>query len=411
MKILLIHGPNLNKLGFRDPHFYGAQTLAQITKSLTTKVKKRGHSLESFQSNHEGELIDFLQKEAQKADGILINPGALSHSSYALKDALLDTKLPCIEVHLSKLFEREDYRRKSVTAEVCALMIYGKGVKGYREALDLLLDLIEKKRVILQNQVIGNPLDHSLSPELHGLIYNEIGLAAVMKKRVVPPDELKKIISDFRENKGALMAVTLPHKESVMEYLDEIDPLAKKIGSVNTVLNKNGRLVGSNTDIVGIKAALEGVKIKNKKILILGAGGASKALCYFLKSKGADVLVYNRTHQKALDFAKKYKVKAVSLADLNPQDIDVIVNATPLGMHPFIHECPLSADFLLPKHTVFDLIYNPEKTLLLHQAESIGAKTRSGLLMFVAQGVAQVEKLSGRKIPKLSYEKYLRTYL
>jgi 3-dehydroquinate dehydratase type II len=133
-KIILIHGPNLNLLGKRDAKHYGNFTLAMLENIVKKEAKKLGISVISFQSNYEGALIDFLQKH-RKADGVIINPGALSHYSFALHDALLDTNLPAVEVHLSNISKREKWRTVSVTAPACKKVISGKKIQGYLEAL------------------------------------------------------------------------------------------------------------------------------------------------------------------------------------------------------------------------------------------------------------------------------------
>jgi 3-dehydroquinate dehydratase II len=144
--VLLIHGPNLNLLGRREAKIYGAKTLSQLQNLV--KVRARGFkmSIKAFQSNHEGALIDFLQKQSPKASGVIINPGALTHYSYALHDALIDANIPCIEVHLSDIKSREKWRKKSVTAAACIKTIWGKKERGYLEALQILNDAINEKR-------------------------------------------------------------------------------------------------------------------------------------------------------------------------------------------------------------------------------------------------------------------------
>ncbi len=141
-KILLVHGPNLNLLGKRDHKHYGSLTLCDIEKLVELECGKLGVQLEAFQSNHEGEIIDLLQNKTGPANGIIINPGALAHYSYALHDALVDTGLPCMEVHLSDVENRGDWRKISVTAPACIAKISGKRARGYLEALELLLKLI-----------------------------------------------------------------------------------------------------------------------------------------------------------------------------------------------------------------------------------------------------------------------------
>lgn len=133
--ILLIHGPNLNLLGRRNIKHYGKLTLKALERTVKQAARDLGLSVKAFQSNHEGALIDFLQKHAASSGGVIINPGALAHYSYALHDALLDSGLPCVEVHLSNIRAREKWRRISVTAAACKRVISGKKLRGYIEAL------------------------------------------------------------------------------------------------------------------------------------------------------------------------------------------------------------------------------------------------------------------------------------
>lgn len=139
-KILLVHGPNLNMLGARAHEHYGTLTLRDIESLVAEEGQKYGFEILPFQSNHEGALIDFLQKERGDAAGVTINPGAFTHYSYALYDALVDTRLPCVEVHLSNIKEREEWRRHSVTAPACIAQVSGKKEKGYVEALEILFE-------------------------------------------------------------------------------------------------------------------------------------------------------------------------------------------------------------------------------------------------------------------------------
>lgn len=138
MKVLVINGPNLNMLGKRDPTHYGTKTLEEINAALRERARALGVEIETFQSNHEGFLIDFIQEHAAGADGIIINPGALTHYGLSLRDALADAGLPVIEVHLSNIHAREDFRRRSVIAPVARGQISGQGWQGYVAALEML---------------------------------------------------------------------------------------------------------------------------------------------------------------------------------------------------------------------------------------------------------------------------------
>ncbi len=140
LQILVIHGPNLNLLGTREPEIYGSASLDEINAELTTVAKDCGVEVEFFQSNHEGAIIDRVQEAPSFADGILINPGGLSHSSISLRDALVAADIPVVEVHLSNIFAREEFRSHSFVSEVAVGVISGFGRAGYRYALQALVD-------------------------------------------------------------------------------------------------------------------------------------------------------------------------------------------------------------------------------------------------------------------------------
>lgn len=138
MKILVVNGPNLNLLGEREPHIYGSESLSDVNAWITAHIISRGHDLSFYQSNHEGQIIDYLHAHRKSADGVVINPGGLTHYSIALRDAIAGCQVPTIEVHISDVHAREDFRKVSVVTDVCLAQISGHGKQGYVEAIEML---------------------------------------------------------------------------------------------------------------------------------------------------------------------------------------------------------------------------------------------------------------------------------
>lgn len=256
-----------------------------------------------------------------------------------------------------------------------------------------------------QTAIIGFPLSHSLSPLLHNAMYEREGVNAEMK--AYANESITDLIKLIRETPIELTAVTIPHKQTVIEFLDEVDPAAIAIGAVNTIINRNGKLIGYNTDVVGIAKALEGVVLKDKNVLIIGAGGAAQAVGYYVEQKEGRMFCLNRNAEHAKSFVQKFGGRAISAEELENQEFDVIINTTPIGMSPHEAESPLTKNVFKPSQTVFDLIYNPLETKFLHEAKAAGAKTISGLTMFIAQGLGQERLWLGRGIEDKGYKELI----
>ena len=224
-------------------------------------------------------------------------------------------------------------------------------------------------------------------------------------------EDIEFLVNEIKEKKYELISVTMPYKQTVMKHLDEIDIVAEKIGAVNTIINKNGKLSGYNTDVCGVEYALRGVEIKNKTVLLIGAGGVAQPVAYYINEFGGNLLIYNRNKERAEDLKKDFGGEVVEIEKLIDKDIDIIVNTTPIGMYPDIDNLPVNPSILSSKQVVFDVIYNPLKTKLLTEAEKLGAKTISGLDMFIAQGIRQDEIWLGREINANKYGSELRDLL
>lgn len=252
--------------------------------------------------------------------------------------------------------------------------------------------------------VIGDPIDHSLSPIMHNAAFRHLKIDAVYVAFKVEKGKLESAIKGMRSLGIHGMNVTMPHKTAVIDYLDEVDPAAKFVGAVNTVLNNEGKLVGFNTDGVGaIKALKEkGVKPKGKKFLLLGAGGAGRAIAFQLAREADELIILNRDAYKARLLAdtlqKKFDNKIVGsglsydMLKKRLRDVDVLINATPVGMYPHHDdETLVEKDLLRPELTVMDIVYDPIETRLLKDAKSVGAKVIHGTEMLVFQGAASFE--------------------
>jgi 3-dehydroquinate dehydratase/shikimate dehydrogenase len=251
--------------------------------------------------------------------------------------------------------------------------------------------------------VIGRPLGQSKGIYLHNPIFQRRGKDAVYCR--FPVTDLAGFMRHIAPHLQGF-SVTIPHKQTIMHYLDEVDESAAEIGAVNTVVRRRGRLFGTNTDGIGALDAIEGVgRVKGKRILILGAGGAARAIAYEARKRGAEVFVWNRTSKKARALAGELNVQAVSTSGLPRLQFDILANATPVGMTPDTGVSPATGE-ILSGRIVFDAVYNPPVTKLLRDAASVGATVVQGTEMYINQAARQSELYTGRK-PSLRVMKRL----
>lgn len=259
--------------------------------------------------------------------------------------------------------------------------------------------------------VIADPIGHTVSPAMHNAAFEQAGIDYLYVPFQVKKEELGKAITGMRALNIRGLNVTIPHKIAVIPFLDELDDLAQRIGAVNTIVNDDGVLRGYNTDATGfLRALLErGVEPREKKVVILGAGGASRAISLILAERGSNLVIVNRTWDKAKEQADRIsqvcqrEVQALKLDRENLakalNKADILVNTTSVGMSPDIEETPVTANLIKPPVIVVDIVYNPIKTRLLREAEAAGAETISGIDMLVWQGALAFEKWTGLKAP------------
>ncbi len=247
--------------------------------------------------------------------------------------------------------------------------------------------------------IIGFPLSHSLSPVMHNRAFEELGINAVYL--YFPCREVEGVVAGMKSLSIKGLSVTIPHKEKICRYVDELDPIAKSIGAINTLVNKGEKVIGYNTDAYGAVMALKSriEDLRAKKVLIIGAGGASRAIGFALKEEGAEISITNRTEQRGIALAKELKAKFYPFSDIRG-DFDIVIQTTPLGMYPEIEKMPSVPDSIFEKKpVVMDIIYNPMETAFLKLAKKKGCETISGVDMFVYQGAKQFELWTGKQAP------------
>lgn len=247
--------------------------------------------------------------------------------------------------------------------------------------------------------LIGNPLSKSLSPFLHNQFYKMNDLNNIYQTFEIDLDKLNDAVESLKILGIKGFNITIPFKEKIIEYLDEIDPLAERINAINTVKIENGKVIGYNTDGIGFIKSLEAnnIDIENKNILVLGAGGGSRAISYSLLEKNIEKLyITNRTSNRGIKLANElkryYKDKDISftgfnLSELNKLEIDIVVNTTSVGMYPDIENSPIVLNGFSDDIILYDLIYKPLETKFLKEGKELGYKTINGIGMLYYQAI------------------------
>ena len=261
--------------------------------------------------------------------------------------------------------------------------------------------------------LFGNPVEHSISPHMHNAAYKKLNIDFEYIARQINGDDLRKAVESLKLPDVAGSNITVPYKEKIMPLLDNIDEQAKLIGAVNTVVNKNGQLYGSNTDYLGFIDSLKndgGIIPAGKKVLILGAGGGARAVAVGLcQNAVGSLFIFDVEAEKAEKLSnglkKNFKTSintAGSAEEIQElvNNMDILVNSTPVGMFPLEEFSPIDESIKLPKKMfVYDLVYNPSQTSLVKKAKASGAKAVTGLGMLVRQGAASFKLFTGYDAP------------
>ncbi|MDC3173852.1 shikimate dehydrogenase [Candidatus Pelagibacter sp.] len=234
--------------------------------------------------------------------------------------------------------------------------------------------------------VIGNPINHSLSPLLHNYWIKKNNIKAIYEKIQIKENDLKNIVSQIKKNQIQGVNITIPFKNQIIPFIDQLSPEAESTQSVNTIYLSEGKTIGHNTDIAGFELSLKKIKydINNKKILILGAGGVVPSIIFALsKMNASSIIVSNRTKEKAINLKKRFKnIEIIDWGDL--PDFDMIINATSIGLNK---NDKINLDFSNIKNDkiFYDIIYNPWETNFLKTGKMLGNISENGIMMFIYQ--------------------------
>jgi 3-dehydroquinate dehydratase/shikimate dehydrogenase len=256
--------------------------------------------------------------------------------------------------------------------------------------------------------VIADPVGHSLSPHVHNAAFEARGIDAVYVPFRVPADALGQFMEDAPRLGIKGLSVTIPHKEAIARFLTKVDPAVKSIAAVNTVVFDGAERIGYNTDYNAAMDCLEYTlgdigadpsPLKNKRVLVLGAGGVARPIVYGLRKRGAMTTIASRTLARAERLAQAFESKAVDWEARHRGTADIIINCTPIGMHPNVDESPIHKTFLKPAMLIFDTVYNPESTLLVKDARSRNCGVITGVEMFVRQAMLQFFLFTRKEAP------------
>jgi shikimate dehydrogenase len=261
--------------------------------------------------------------------------------------------------------------------------------------------------------LIGYPLGHSLSPKIHSAALKACGLHGDYSLFPIEPDDiqgLKDLLGQVRAGEITGLNVTIPHKQNVIEMMDELTSTAEAIGAVNTIFLKNNKLIGDNTDILGFLSDLkkflttEGLRHGKLNALVLGAGGSARAVVYALSSDGWNVTIASRRLEQVQELTEsfnKHQLQVAGFTDLQLSTFDLVVNTTPVGMSPNIDQSPLPDYLSLPQYVaIYDLVYNPSETKLVRDAHTQGLKATTGLGMLIEQAALAFEIWTGHNPPR-----------
>jgi shikimate dehydrogenase len=377
---------------------YGWEKFRDIEEEVTDEVAKRDNIINASG----GGVVTRKKNMAKlKKNGILV---WLKAGVDTLLERLgEDSQRPLLVGKTQREDMEITFRQRKVLYQKAADLVIDTENKTAEEVAEAIIKSLRKICCL-----IGDPVEHSLSPLIHNAGYQALGMDYVYLPFQVK--DIKGAIAGIKKLGIRGASVTMPHKAKVVEYVDEIDRLALETGAVNTVVNNDGVLTGYNTDYQGaLKALEEATPLEGKKAVLIGSGGAATAIALLLRRRGARLVILNRTEEKAkrlaemLDAEDSGGLKKLSEAS----SADILINATPVGMWPKTKESLIPKSLLHNKLVVFDTVYNPKETRLLSEARERGCAIVYGYKMFLYQAALQFELFTGHDAPLAAMESAL----
>jgi len=370
-------------------------SIKQITRQNSSKIIISHHNFKETPHNLSKIYDDICQ---QKPDIVKIVTYANDITdNIRIFELLKSAKVPTISFCMGEL----GYISRILTSKFGGFLTFASLEKGKESApgqltADELSKIYHVKDINRETKlygIIGNPVSHSMSPAIHNAAFTEKGI-----NNVYVPLKIAKIetfMKECRKIDFQGFSVTIPHKESVLPFLDDLDHTARKIGAINTIVNRNGKLTGYNTDcmaaVMGLEYSMKEANetLNNKKVSIIGAGGAARAIAFGLKEKGCDITIFNRTTERAEKLSHDVLCRFESFGEIHKLDSDILINTTSIGMFPDVNQTPVPKNILKKGMIVFDAVYNPIETRLLREANENGCHTVNGLSMFINQAAEQ----------------------
>lgn len=370
--------------------------------SISEIFEKDGEeSFRKIETRVAEELGDLSEGIISAGGGVVMREETMKELKKNSKIIYLEVKFPTILERISDLSTRPLLKDRDKAKE-----LYEKRLPLYKRNADLIISTDGKNPEQIAGEIlgkicmiIGDPVEHSLSPKMHNSAYKALGIDReflFLSSRVLSQD-LGKTIDIVRDTGMRGLTVTLPHKVEVMKFLDTVDPTALKIGAVNTVVNNNGVLKGYNTDYLGVVAPLKKItSLSSKHVALVGAGGAARAALFGLISEGAFVTIYNRTLEKAKELAKEFGCTYASLDKL--KHADIYINATNLGLED-TDPLPFPTEIVQDRGIVFDLVYKgKEETKLEESLKKKNVVYIPGIEMLIHQGIPQFKLYTGKDV-------------